>query len=88
MKQRSSLEAIRCGLLAMALLVLLVARAGLALAALAGHLADAGVLFPAALTDDEAVKIGVDAAGTMPSDRSEIALCVREGLEKMARGTP
>jgi hypothetical protein len=61
---------------------------GIALEALARHLADAGVLFPAALTDDEAVKIGVDAAGTMPSDRSEIALCVREGLEKIARGTP
>ena len=61
--------------------------AGLALEPLAWqHLADAGVLFPAALTDDEALKIGVDAAGTMPSDRSEIALCVREGLEKLARG--
>jgi hypothetical protein len=33
MKQRSSLEAIRCGLLAMALLALLVTRAGVALAA-------------------------------------------------------
>jgi hypothetical protein len=60
--------------------------AGIALEALARHLADAGVLVPAALTDDEAVKIGADAAGQVPSDRTEIALCVREGLEKIARG--
>jgi hypothetical protein len=41
---------------------------------------------PSALTDDEAVKIGADAAGAVPSDRSEIALCVREGLERIAKG--
>ncbi len=52
----------------------------------ARRLADAGVLFPLALTDDEAVKIGADAAGTIPPDRTEIALCVRQGLEKIARG--
>jgi hypothetical protein len=62
--------------------------AGIELEALARHLAEAGVLFPAALTDDQAVKIGADAAGTLPSGRTEIALCVREGLEKIARGTP
>ncbi len=33
---------------------------------IARRLADAGVLFPLALTDDEAVKIGADAAGTIP----------------------
>ncbi len=61
--------------------------AGVQLEALARHLADAGVLFPVALTDDEAVKLGADAVGTIPTDPAEIALCVREGLEKIARGT-
>jgi hypothetical protein len=59
---------------------------GTLLEPLAQHLADAGVLYPGALTDDEAVQIGADAAALLPSDRSEIALCVREGLEKIARG--
>jgi hypothetical protein len=59
---------------------------GTAAEVLAQHLADAGVLYPAALTDDEAIKIGADAAGLLPSDRTEVALCVREGLEKIARG--
>jgi hypothetical protein len=44
------------------------------------------VLYPAALTDDQAVKIGADAVGAIPTDPSEIALCVREGLERCARG--
>ena len=60
--------------------------AGIDLERLARHLAEAGVLFPSALTDDEAVQVGADAAGTLPSDRTEIALCVREGLERIARG--
>ncbi|MGH7515608.1 MAG: hypothetical protein ACREOQ_22115 [Gemmatimonadales bacterium] len=50
-------------------------------------LAERGVLVPAALTDDEAVKLGADAVGNVPTDPAEIALCVREGLERMARGT-
>jgi hypothetical protein len=45
-----------------------------------------GVLVPAVLTDDEAVKLGADAVGAMPTDPAEIALCVREGLERIARG--
>jgi hypothetical protein len=48
-------------------------------------IADGGVLVPGALTDDEAVKIGADASGTTATDRSEIAHCVREGLERAAR---
>jgi hypothetical protein len=57
--------------------------AGIPLEALAEHLAAAGVLYSVALTDDEAVKIGADASGVMLADRSEIALCVRQGLEKV-----
>ncbi|HUR95474.1 MAG TPA: hypothetical protein VMY76_12865 [Gemmatimonadales bacterium] len=49
-------------------------------------LAARGVLVPAALTDDEAVKIGADAVGAVPTDPAEIALCVRQGLERIARG--
>ena len=60
--------------------------AGIPLEALARHLAGQGVLVPAALTDDEAVKLGADAAGSVPTDPAEIALCVREGLEHIARG--
>jgi hypothetical protein len=59
---------------------------GVPLELIATHLAAAGVLVPAAITEDEAVKIGADAAGLLPVDRSEIALCVREGLELIARG--
>jgi hypothetical protein len=53
---------------------------------IARHFAEQGVIVPAALTDDQAVRIGADAAGTVPTDRSEIALCVREGLERIAKG--
>ena len=53
---------------------------------LAKRLAAKGVLVPSALTDDEAVRIGADASGNVPSDRTEIALCVREGLERIAKG--
>jgi hypothetical protein len=60
--------------------------AGIPLEELARHLAAAGVLYPAALTDDQAVKIGADAVGSIPTDPSEIALCVREVLERIARG--
>ena len=56
------------------------------IAEIARYLSDEGVLVPGVLTEEEAVKIGADAAGTVPSDRSEIALCVREGLERIARG--
>ena len=59
---------------------------GIPLEAIARHLAGRGVLVPAALTDDEAVKIGADAVGTIPTETAEIALCVREGLERIARG--
>ncbi len=59
---------------------------GIPLEALARHLADAGVLVPAALTDDQAVSTGADAAGAVPTDRTEIALCVRQGLEQIAKG--
>jgi hypothetical protein len=52
----------------------------------AHFLAAHGVLVPEALTDDEAVKLGADAAGTVPQDPAEIALCVREGLERIAKG--
>jgi hypothetical protein len=54
--------------------------------AVARHLARRGVIAPVALTDDEAVKLGADAAGTMPTEPGEIALCVREGLTRIARG--
>ena len=60
--------------------------AGAPLEEVARHLAEQGVIVPAALTDDQAVAIGADAAGTVPSDRTEIALCVRQGLERIARG--
>jgi hypothetical protein len=53
---------------------------------LAGLLAERGVLVPAALTDDEAVKLGADAIGSVPTEPAEIALCIREGLERIARG--
>jgi hypothetical protein len=54
---------------------------------LAQHMiASAGVLVPATLTDDDAVRIGADATGNMPSDRAEIGLCVRQNLERIARG--
>jgi hypothetical protein len=43
-------------------------------------------LVPAALTDDQAVKIGADAVGNISTEPAEIALCVREGLERIARG--
>src|SRR3954447_3771974 len=59
---------------------------GVPLEALAEHLAAAGVLYPAALTDDQAVKLGADAIGSTPTEPTEIALCVREGLERIARG--
>lgn len=52
----------------------------------AHFLAANGVLAPAALTDDEAVKIGADAVGNLPTEPAEVALCVREGLERIARG--
>ncbi|MBA3260619.1 MAG: hypothetical protein H0T68_14275 [Gemmatimonadales bacterium] len=55
---------------------------------LAEALASRGVLVPSALSEDELVKIGADAAGRVPTDRSEIALCVREGLERIAKGNP
>jgi hypothetical protein len=60
--------------------------AGMPLEVLARHLADAGVLVPAALTDDQAVSIGADAAGAVPTEGAEIALCVRQGLEQIAKG--
>jgi hypothetical protein len=52
----------------------------------AAYLASRGVLVPGVLTEDQAVRIGADAAGTLPADPAEIALCVREGLERIARG--
>jgi hypothetical protein len=55
-------------------------------AEIARYLSDEGVLVPSVLTEEEAVKLGADAAGTVPAERSEIALCVREGLERIARG--
>ncbi len=56
---------------------------------LAEWLVRRGVIVPRELTDDEAVKIGADAAGFPPTDRAEIAHCVREGLERIAkRGAP
>lgn len=54
---------------------------------LAEALAARGVLVPSALSEDELVKIGADATGKIPTDRSEIALCVREGLERIAKGS-
>lgn len=59
---------------------------GIPLEELARHLAETGVIVPASLTDDEAVSIGADAAGMVPTDRGEIALCVRQALEQIARG--
>ena len=56
------------------------------IAHVARYLSDEGVLVPSVLTEEEAVKFGADAAGTVPAERSEIALCVREGLERIARG--
>ena len=43
--------------------------AGIPLEELARHLAAAGVLYAAALTDDQAVKIGADAVGSIPPIR-------------------
>jgi hypothetical protein len=54
--------------------------------ALAESLASRGVIVPTALTEDEAVRIGADSAGSVPAERSEIALCVRQGLEQIAKG--
>jgi hypothetical protein len=59
---------------------------GIPLEALAHHFAEAGVLVPGALTDDQAVAIAADAAGSVATERTEIALCVREGLERIAKG--
>ena len=59
---------------------------GVPLEELARHLADHGVLVPAALTDDQAASIGADAGGVSATDRTEIGFCVREGLEKIAKG--
>jgi hypothetical protein len=59
---------------------------GVSFEALAHHFAHAGVLVPASLTDDQAVSIAADSRGAVPTDRTEIALCVREGLEKIAKG--
>ena len=56
------------------------------IARVAQRLSDRGVLVPSVLTEDEAVKIGADATGTTPTDRAEIAHCVREGLERIAKG--
>jgi hypothetical protein len=56
------------------------------IARVAQYLSDQGVLVPRVLTEDQAVKIGADAAGALPGDRSEIARCVREGLERIAKG--
>jgi hypothetical protein len=58
--------------------------------ALAESLASRGVIVPTALTDDEAVKIGADAAGSLPAERSEIALCVRQAWRRLrgANGRP
>jgi hypothetical protein len=56
------------------------------IARVARYLSDQGVLVPNILTEDEAVKLGADAAGALPGDRSEIAICVREGLERIAKG--
>jgi hypothetical protein len=47
----------------------------------AEHLAAAGVLHPAALTDDQAVKLGADAVGSIPTEPTEIAC----GFEKTWR---
>jgi hypothetical protein len=58
------------------------------IASVAQHLSDQGVLVPSVLTEDEAVKIGADSAGKVPGDRSETALCVREGLERIAEVRP
>jgi hypothetical protein len=52
----------------------------------AQFLAAHGVVVPSALTEDDAVKLGADAAATVPAERSEIALCVRQNLERIARG--
>jgi len=54
---------------------------------LAEWLAAHGVLVPSALTEDQAVKIGADAVGSVPTEPAEIALCVREGLERIASGS-
>jgi hypothetical protein len=59
---------------------------GIPLEVIAAHLAGQGVLVPSALTEDQAVKIGADAVGAFPTDPAEVALCVREGLEQIARG--
>jgi hypothetical protein len=49
-------------------------------------LASRGVLASSALTDDDGVAIAAD-AGTAPAEeRGEIGLCVRQRLDKIARG--
>jgi hypothetical protein len=54
--------------------------------ALVEHMvAASGVLVPAALSDDDAVRISADAAG-VPTERGEIGLCVRQNLERIAKG--
>ncbi len=60
--------------------------ASVPLLALARGLADAAVLVPMALTDDGAVKSGRTPRACCPVDPAELALCVREGLEQIARG--
>lgn len=52
----------------------------------AQFLASHGALVPSALTDDEAIKIGADAAGVVPIEPAEIALCVRQSLAKVGAG--
>ena len=56
------------------------------IAHIAHSLSEQGVLVPGVLTEDEAVKIGAEAAATVPTERAEIALCVRQELEKIAKG--
>ena len=50
-------------------------------------LADHGVLAASALTDDDGVAIAADASTTAAEERGELALCVRQRLDKIARGT-
>jgi hypothetical protein len=56
------------------------------IAYVAQYLSGRGVLVPGVMTEDEAVGIGADATGSVPTERSEVALCVRQGLERIARG--
>ena len=59
---------------------------GIPLAVFAAPLARQGVIVPAAVTDDQAVNVGANAVGALPTDPAAIALCVREGVEQIARG--